>query len=382
MKPIPSQLLDYTCRGIRKAGFGHHASRSRSLQRLLQSNLQQFSSNVNHSCVETLQRCSPRPLGHVYVGKSDLRICCDLQIVIPAYNVEPFIDDCLSSVLGQQSSFRVKVVVVDDGSTDGSLAKIERYAKDERVVVYTQPNQGAATARNRGLNPLLGRYVMFVDADDWLPPGSVECLMAEAEAGQFDLVEGSFRLFFGGGDRYNHIHSRESGANARRSLRGFPCGKVIRSALLEHLRFPAGYWFEDTIMAYLLFPRCIRVATIDDFVYNYRRNPRGITSTARRASKALDTHWILELVLAELDRFNIGYSPEMLDLTLEHAQRNVRRTIHLGHTVGVCMLQRLSELLDQYFPFARTLSPELRDLEAAIRQRDYARYLLTALLAG
>lgn len=91
-----------------------------------------------------------------------------LSIIIPAYNVEQFIPKCLDSIFGQNCS-GFEVIVVNDGSTDSTLALLEGYAeKHSNLNVITQDNAGMSTARNRGLEVAQGEYVMFVDSDDWL----------------------------------------------------------------------------------------------------------------------------------------------------------------------------------------------------------------------
>lgn len=91
-----------------------------------------------------------------------------LSIIIPAYNVEKFLPKCLDSILRQECE-DFEVIVVNDGSTDGTLSLLEEYARTySNLKVVSQENQGMSTARNRGLEEAQGEYVMFVDSDDWL----------------------------------------------------------------------------------------------------------------------------------------------------------------------------------------------------------------------
>lgn len=91
-----------------------------------------------------------------------------LSIIIPAYNVEKFLPKCLDSILRQECG-DFEVIVVNDGSTDGTLSLLEKYARTySNLNVITQDNAGMSTARNRGLEVAQGEYVMFVDSDDWL----------------------------------------------------------------------------------------------------------------------------------------------------------------------------------------------------------------------
>ena len=93
-----------------------------------------------------------------------------LSIIIPVYNVEQYVERCLLSVTGQGiSSDEYEIIVVNDGSTDGSLAAVEKITENfDNVRVVSQENQGLSAARNKGLSIAKGEYVWFVDSDDWI----------------------------------------------------------------------------------------------------------------------------------------------------------------------------------------------------------------------
>lgn len=106
-----------------------------------------------------------------------------VSIIIPIYNTEKYIYECLDSLINQSYS-HIEIIVVDDGSTDNSLCVLkELSAKDSRLKVFSQPNQGVSAARNLALSKAIGTYVMFVDADDWIDPHTIEeCLQAIGDA--------------------------------------------------------------------------------------------------------------------------------------------------------------------------------------------------------
>lgn len=106
-----------------------------------------------------------------------------VSIIIPIYNTEKYIYECLNSLINQSYS-HIEIIVVDDGSTDNSLCLLkELSAKDSRLKVFSQPNQGVSAARNLALSKATGTYVMFVDADDWIDPHTIEkCLQAIGDA--------------------------------------------------------------------------------------------------------------------------------------------------------------------------------------------------------
>ena len=97
-----------------------------------------------------------------------------ISIIVPVYNVAPFLSRCLDSLVGQTYE-NLEIICVDDGSTDGSAAILDACAaKDSRIKVIHQENAGVSVARNRGLDAATGEFVTFVDADDWLEPDADE----------------------------------------------------------------------------------------------------------------------------------------------------------------------------------------------------------------
>ncbi len=111
-----------------------------------------------------------------------------VSVVIPVYNIEGRLEQCLDSVTGQ-SLEQTQIICVDDGSTDGSAAILARYAaRDRRVRVLTQPNGGPGAARNAGLALAEGEYVIFLDADDWFETGFLESMVNRAEQTGADVT--------------------------------------------------------------------------------------------------------------------------------------------------------------------------------------------------
>ncbi len=122
-----------------------------------------------------------------------------LSIIIPAYNVEPYIKECLDSIfdnLTPDQADLVEIIVVNDGSTDGTGAVLESYGKRDNLVFLTQRNRGISHARNAGIKTAAGKYLMFVDSDDYLVPGSLHKLLAFlVDNESVDIIEYDFYEF-------------------------------------------------------------------------------------------------------------------------------------------------------------------------------------------
>ena len=119
----------------------------------------------------------------------------EVSVIVPFYNVEEYLAECLDSILSQ--GFRdYEVLLVDDGSPDGSRAIAEEYAaKDGRLRVVTRENGGLGAARNTGIREAKGRYLTFVDSDDMLAPGALDVLVHSARETGSEIVCGSIERF-------------------------------------------------------------------------------------------------------------------------------------------------------------------------------------------
>lgn len=111
-----------------------------------------------------------------------------VSIIIPVYNVKEYFDFCMQSIVDQTYS-NIEIIIVDDGSNDGTQYLCDQWAnKDNRIVVFHKENEGTHSARNLGLEKASGDYVSFIDPDDWLDKNTVETCVCEIEKNQLDVV--------------------------------------------------------------------------------------------------------------------------------------------------------------------------------------------------
>lgn len=214
-----------------------------------------------------------------------------VSVVIPAYNCSRTIQRCLDSVLSQSYPC-LQVVAVDDGSTDDTLKRLQAYAaRDRRLVVVHQENQGVSTARNQALAHCQGTYVQFVDSDDSLAPEAVAHMVRRAEQDDSDLVIGAFTMYIGNISEVKDLGKREDTLSLEDFLAllckypnsfyyGVVWNKLFRRELIarQQVRFNSRLeWGEDFdfITRYLVGAR--RVSYTRQPVYNYVRNPKGLT---------------------------------------------------------------------------------------------------------
>ncbi|WP_285563771.1 bifunctional glycosyltransferase family 2 protein/CDP-glycerol:glycerophosphate glycerophosphotransferase [Streptomyces sp. RTGN2] len=215
-----------------------------------------------------------------------------LSVVVPVYNVEPFLSDCLKS-LAEQTVTDLEVVMVDDGSTDGSAAVAAGFAaQDDRFRLVSQENGGLGHARNTGVRNCDpgSRYLAFVDSDDIVPPRAYELLVGALEKTGSDLASGNVLRLRAGGRLVQSPMFRGPMATTRmrthisrdRELAGdrIACNKVFRRSFWdEHaFAFPVGALYEDIPV---VLPAHFLAASVDilkDPVYHWRDRPGSITS--------------------------------------------------------------------------------------------------------
>ena len=214
-----------------------------------------------------------------------------VSVIIPAYNAAATVGRTLESVLSQ-SWTNLQVIVVNDGSTDGTGDVLARFAsRDPRVTVLSQANAGVSAARNLALDIAAGRYIRFVDADDTLPPASIEHMVIRAERDGADLVLGGYREYMKRLSRSMNLENRGDTipfqsllstlcAHANSYFYGVLWNKLYSAELIRKssLRFdPVLWWGEDFAFNMDYLREVSRVAFMKEDLYDYRRSPRSAT---------------------------------------------------------------------------------------------------------
>ncbi|MFB4308368.1 CDP-glycerol glycerophosphotransferase family protein [Actinomadura sp. GTD37] len=219
-----------------------------------------------------------------------------IGVVVPIYNVEPYLAECLASIAGQ-SIRELDVVLVDDGSTDGSAEVARDFTgRDPRFRLIRQPNGGLGHARNVGAANVRGRFLAFVDSDDVLPGHALELLVGTLERTGSDIASGNVQLLTDQGLEQSPMHRRPMGTTRLRTHvtrdhllmydRLVP-NKVFRRRFWdEHaFRFPEGVLYEDipvTLPAHFL---ASSVDVVSEPVYYWRQRVGGALSITQRRTE-------------------------------------------------------------------------------------------------
>jgi len=131
--------------------------------------------------------------------------CILASIIIPVYNTAPYIEECLDSIfVCQKIKHTIEVIVVNDASTDGSLDILNEYRERHDFILITQESSGAGGARNTGINAAQGKYLLFVDSDDYLEPGSLDTLLDHLAVSDDDIVQYEYKVYNEAGRDFSH----------------------------------------------------------------------------------------------------------------------------------------------------------------------------------
>lgn len=213
-----------------------------------------------------------------------------ISVIIPVYKVEQYLRQCVDSVVGQTHG-HLEILLIDDGSPDGSGAICEDYSqRDARVRVIHQQNQGLSAARNTGLDAAAGEYVAFVDSDDWLEPDMLASLLAGLTEHRADIagcapipeVEDGIAVQFPSlrSDATVLVLGRDDALEELlrdRRLRNFSWSYLYRAELFREVRFPHGKRFEDVHTTYQLFMKASAIVALPVSKYHYRIRKGSIT---------------------------------------------------------------------------------------------------------
>lgn len=308
-----------------------------------------------------------------------------ISIMLPAYNVEQYIDACLETVCGQSYS-NIEVVLVDDGSTDSTGTKCDEWAgKDKRIKVIHQENKGVSGARNACVRNASGKYVAFVDPDDLIANDYVETLYRCICDNKVRMAQGRSENFYSEEDIKKFVSTDACRVMDNREMChilmneyhkgwGILMTKMCERSLYDNIVFPVGRIHEDDYCIYRLYWEAGRVALTDRIVYYYRSKRQGSITHVKYSLHRLDS---LDALEKRRDFFesiheNLLYQDAHLSLCQARAkaidelkkadiedknrvitsiQKELKRDLKLLHTMKeLSFKKKISLYLDIYAP--------------------------------
>lgn len=242
-----------------------------------------------------------------------------ISVIIPVYNVEKYLSECLDSILNQTFN-DIEVICVNDGSTDNSLSILKEYQnKDSRIKILTQKNKGAASARNNGLNQAKGKYIYFMDSDDYIENNAFAEIYNLSESKNLDMnifkiisfMEGSEEKFTSTylemeflkdlvGDE---VFSFRDLGKKMYDLAVTPPGVLFKRDLISDIRFPEGLIYEDNVFFLEAVFNAKRMYFYDKHLYNYRRRNESVTTTGSNFSDIIEIRNMIIDLARKYDNF-------------------------------------------------------------------------------
>jgi len=208
-----------------------------------------------------------------------------ISIIIPAYNVERYLERCLQSVVEQEYT-NWEVILIEDGSTDGTRNVCQQWAEREsRIRLIEQENRGLSVARNRGMEKARGEFFFFLDSDDWIEKETLLNLINVQCDTMADVVCCGFEKVYEDGRKETFTSEKSFLANAaeaveemmtQRNVCSVAWNKLYRRSLWDDVRFPEGKVHEDEFVTYRILYKASHVAYIGNPHYQYFQRKNGI----------------------------------------------------------------------------------------------------------
>lgn len=197
-----------------------------------------------------------------------------ISVIIPVYNTEKFIKKCLNSILGE--SVEKEIIIINDGSTDNSLKIISDMALEHKeIIVIDQENHGQGYARNVGINKAQGKYLCFIDSDDYINPGSLDKAIEIAEKDKKDILYWNIDWIYENNDIkhqpiFSKVYDKVDDIGYLLSDPS-PCNKLFRKDLFKknNLEFPTDCIYEDFALIPSLVKYTKNIGYTNEITYNY-----------------------------------------------------------------------------------------------------------------
>jgi len=209
-----------------------------------------------------------------------------LSVIIPAYNVEKYIEQCINSVLNQYLK-NIEIIVIDDGSKDKTSDICLKISENNKNIIYKKvQNGGCSAARNLGISMAKGKYIAFLDSDDWVDSDMYINMIEEAEKNQADIVICGFKKLDENKNLLSTVkipkrNNKNEYIDCTTEWFASPCNKIYKRDLLEknNIRFLLNiYTGEDMFFNFISFFYSKNIISLDEPYYNYFMNQNSVSN--------------------------------------------------------------------------------------------------------
>ncbi len=256
-----------------------------------------------------------------------------ISVIVPIYNVEMFLPKCIDSIITQTYK-NIEIILVNDGSTDGSGNICDEYAnKYDNITVVHKKNGGLSSARNAGIEIACGDYLAFIDSDDYIAPEMLELLYATILNDNSDMAICGYICVNEKGEEVSpgknvsdEVLTREKAYEklCEHNNTGYiiACNKLYKKKIFNDIRYPLGKMHEDEFVIHHVFNKCDKISCIQKVLYFYLQRQGSIMK--KNNIKNLDG---TEAVLDRTEYFiKIGMSSDKVYVSLKKALNSIKRT--------------------------------------------------------
>lgn len=282
----------------------------------------------------------------------------DITVIVPVYNVYPFLSKCLDSLVKQKTNSQYEVICVDDGSTDNSLSILEEYKRKYPAIirVISQENKGVSTARNVGILNSLSEFITFVDADDWVGEYFIADFLNSAKINKSDLVIQDTIYVNKNKQTYESEDIKHSVFNVENHV----VNKMFRLSILKsnNIKFPTHISIgEDMYFTFLSIMMSKNISKVNSAHYYYRRDRKGSAMNSSRLKKYLEINKVCQLIYEKAKAFNVD-SKNSTELEYLFFKNMVFRMIpkiirakHLHYSQKKILIKSQFDILESFYPY-------------------------------
>lgn len=280
-----------------------------------------------------------------------------LSIIVPVYNVLPYIRQCLDSLVGQTLE-DYEIILIDDGSTDGTAQVLAEYAAryPEKIILKRVENGGQGRARNIAIDMARGDFLGFIDSDDWIDPSMYEKLWKRAAETGADVVVCDWLI------KHSDGHDQVFPARVQDhwlAAAGSACNKIFRRSLVGDTRFPAGLWYEDLYFSAMMLLKARGVEYLEEPLYMYRQSQ---SSTMRNNNSAKNLDMLTILDMLEEYMLPHGFRDELDFFIINHVLIDSINRVYRQKTPD------RNQVLSRLRGYVRTKIPDLSHCPCYLRE--------------
>lgn len=245
-----------------------------------------------------------------------------VSIIVPTYNADEFMVDCLGSLV-QQTLKEIEIIVIDDGSEHNAYDIAHLFEGDHRINVYRQENLGSSVSRNKGMDVATGEYIAFIDADDWIDKDFIERLYNAAKQSNSDIAAATiirkrknsqkYRVHYTEEKIYKSLEEKIKVCDIPRCC--YVWNKIYKADFVKKFKFESGIFFEDVLWIPEVIKNANQIITVPEVNYYYRVNNNSIVKKLPSNKKQEDSYNSKKYIVKFFDENNLSLSKKARTLT-------------------------------------------------------------------